>query len=218
MSDAVQMEKTYDPGRVEKSIYATWRKHECFAATPDDRPRDQRFTIVIPPPNVTGALHLGHALNNTLQDILVRWHRMRGHNTLWLPGTDHAGIATQAVVEKRLKAGRRQESPRPRPRRPRPAHLGLERPVRKAHPLSARADGLLLRLVAHAFHPRRRAGPGGAAHLLQAVQGRADLSRQTAGELGYPASDRGGRRRGLSRNGQGQLLAFSLCGERSPAG
>jgi valyl-tRNA synthetase len=103
MSDAVQMEKTYDPGRVEKSIYATWRKHECFAATPDDRPRDQRFTIVIPPPNVTGALHLGHALNNTLQDILVRWHRMRGHNTLWLPGTDHAGIATQAVVEKRLK-------------------------------------------------------------------------------------------------------------------
>jgi hypothetical protein len=218
MSDAVQMEKTYDPGRVEKSIYATWRKHECFAATPDDRPRDQRFTIVIPPPNVTGALHLGHALNNTLQDILVRWHRMRG--------TQHALAARHRSCRDRhpggrretSQAGRRQESPRPRPRRPGPAHLGLERPVRKAHPLSARADGLLLRLVAHAFHPRRRAGPGGAAHLLQAVQGRADLSRQTAGELGYPASDRGGRRRGLSRNGQGQLLAFPLCGERSPAG
>ena len=70
------------------------------AADPtDDRPP---FTIVIPPPNVTGALHLGHALNNTLQDILIRMKRMQGFNTLWMPGTDHAGIATQAVVERRL--------------------------------------------------------------------------------------------------------------------
>ena len=71
-----------------------------FHAEPD--PDRKPFTIVIPPPNVTGALHLGHALNNTLQDILIRMKRMQGFNTLWMPGTDHAGIATQAVVERRL--------------------------------------------------------------------------------------------------------------------
>jgi len=103
MSDTIGLDKVYTPARVETAIYALWQKHDCFRAKPDDRPPGQRFCIVIPPPNVTGALHLGHALNNTLQDILVRWHRMMGHNTLWLPGTDHAGIATQAVVEKRIK-------------------------------------------------------------------------------------------------------------------
>lgn len=82
-------------------LYQQWEKDGCFHAevNPDRLP----YTVVIPPPNVTGALHLGHALNNTLQDIRVRWHRMRGFETLWMPGTDHAGIATQAVVERRLK-------------------------------------------------------------------------------------------------------------------
>jgi valyl-tRNA synthetase len=84
-----------------KEIYAAWEADGCFRAevNPDKKP----FTIVIPPPNVTGALHLGHALNNTLQDIQIRWHRMQGYEALWMPGTDHAGIATQAIVEKRLK-------------------------------------------------------------------------------------------------------------------
>jgi valyl-tRNA synthetase len=82
-------------------IYAQWEQDGCFRAKVD--PVRKPFTIVIPPPNVTGALHLGHALNNTLQDIRIRWHRMRGYEALWMPGTDHAGIATQAVVEKRLK-------------------------------------------------------------------------------------------------------------------
>ncbi len=82
-------------------IYAAWEADGCFRARPN--PDKKPFSIVIPPPNVTGALHLGHALNNTLQDIRVRWHRMRGYETLWMPGTDHAGIATQAVVERRLK-------------------------------------------------------------------------------------------------------------------
>ncbi|NOX58986.1 MAG: valine--tRNA ligase [Planctomycetes bacterium] len=104
MSEIEHLEKTYNPATVEGDIYQRWLDADCFGATPDDRPPNERFTIVIPPPNVTGALHLGHALNNTLQDILVRWHRMMGHNTLWLPGTDHAGIATQAVVERRIKA------------------------------------------------------------------------------------------------------------------
>jgi valyl-tRNA synthetase len=95
--------KTYDPRSVEPEIRALWGAgdHELFRADASDEDRPP-FVIVIPPPNVTGALHGGHALNNTLQDILVRWHRMRGFNTLWLPGTDHAGIATQAVVERSI--------------------------------------------------------------------------------------------------------------------
>jgi valyl-tRNA synthetase len=92
----------YDPKAVETRIYAQWLDARAFHAVPDDRPPERRFSIVIPPPNVTGALHLGHAINGTVQDVLIRYHRMKGDNTLWMPGTDHAGIATQAVVEKRL--------------------------------------------------------------------------------------------------------------------
>jgi len=103
MIDNALLEKVYDPTSVEKEIYAQWEASSAFASTPDGSPHDKTFTIVIPPPNVTGALHLGHALNNTLQDILIRYHRMRGFNTLWQPGTDHAGIATQAVVERRIR-------------------------------------------------------------------------------------------------------------------
>ena len=91
--------KTYDPSTVEARIYAAWESSGAFAPRADAA--GEPFTIVIPPPNVTDRLHLGHALNNTLQDILVRWRRMQGRKTLWLPGTDHAGIATQAVVERR---------------------------------------------------------------------------------------------------------------------
>ena len=93
----------YDPKEAENRWYEFWEKNGYFHAEPDDRPRERRYTIVIPPPNVTGALHMGHALNNTLQDILIRWRRMQGYNTLWMPGTDHAGIATQAVVERRIR-------------------------------------------------------------------------------------------------------------------
>ncbi|MFW6169770.1 MAG: valine--tRNA ligase [Planctomycetota bacterium] len=91
----------FDHATAQQEIYARWEKAGHFHAEPD--PSRKPYTIVIPPPNVTGALHLGHALNNTLQDILIRMRRMQGFNTLWMPGTDHAGIATQAVVEKRLK-------------------------------------------------------------------------------------------------------------------
>jgi len=96
---AQELAKTYDPTTVEARIYDMWEKGGHFHAAPDAPGKP--FTIVIPPPNVTDRLHLGHALNNTLQDILVRWRRMQGRKTLWLPGTDHAGIATQAVVERR---------------------------------------------------------------------------------------------------------------------
>ena len=90
----------YDPKEVEARWYAKWESSGLFR--PSDDPLKKPFTIVIPPPNVTGILHMGHALNNTLQDVLIRWKRMQGHAALWVPGTDHAGIATQNVVERQL--------------------------------------------------------------------------------------------------------------------
>ncbi|MFU8795040.1 MAG: valine--tRNA ligase, partial [Dethiobacteria bacterium] len=90
----------YDPAAVEEKLYQFWLDGEYFKAAREAG--RQTFTIVIPPPNVTGSLHMGHALNNTVQDILIRWKRMQGYDTLWLPGSDHAGIATQNVVEKHL--------------------------------------------------------------------------------------------------------------------
>ena len=99
---ADELPSQYDPKAVETRIYEQWLKARAFHAVPDGRTPEHRFSIVIPPPNVTGALHLGHAINGAIQDILIRYHRMKGDNTLWMPGTDHAGIATQAVVEKRI--------------------------------------------------------------------------------------------------------------------
>ncbi|MDR1453065.1 MAG: valine--tRNA ligase [Candidatus Margulisbacteria bacterium] len=93
-----EMEKVYNPSEIEARIYADWEKSGDFVPRGDGEP----FSIVMPPPNVTGALHMGHALDDTLPDILVRWRRMLGGNVLWVPGTDHAGIATQNVVEKKL--------------------------------------------------------------------------------------------------------------------
>ena len=93
----------FDAAEAEARIFAQWMQAGAFRAGANAS-RDETFTIMIPPPNVTGALHVGHAFNNTLQDILVRWHRMRGYDTLWQPGQDHAGIATQLQVEKQLKA------------------------------------------------------------------------------------------------------------------
>ena len=98
-----EIPKAYEPQSVEDKWYDFWLKQGCFTADPA-RVTDQRpaYSIVIPPPNVTGVLHMGHALNNTLQDIIVRFKRMQGYNTLWMPGMDHAGIATQMVVERQL--------------------------------------------------------------------------------------------------------------------
>jgi len=115
---SIRIPKTYEPKLVEDKTYRLWKKSGFF--NPDNlknlkiyktknlKNREvgknlQTYTIVIPPPNVTGELHMGHALNATIQDILIRQKRMKGFKTLWLPGTDHAGIATQNVVEKNLK-------------------------------------------------------------------------------------------------------------------
>ena len=97
-----QLDKTYDPKTVEARWYEVWSQKGYFHASPTHP--GQPYSIVIPPPNVTGSLHVGHALNHSIQDILIRWRRMQGRNVLWLPGTDHAGIATQNVVEKQLMA------------------------------------------------------------------------------------------------------------------
>ena len=105
------MEKTFDPAAIEQRVSKAWADADAFAAGRGAKPGAESYCIVIPPPNVTGSLHMGHALNNTLQDILVRFERMRGRDVLWQPGTDHAGIATQMVVERKLaqekKPGRR---------------------------------------------------------------------------------------------------------------
>ncbi|MCF8054224.1 MAG: valine--tRNA ligase [Deltaproteobacteria bacterium] len=102
------IEKAFDPAIAEKEIYAEWLRENLFHAA--DTSEKQPFSIVIPPPNVTGMLHMGHALNNTLQDLIIRFRRMSGDNTMWMPGTDHAGIATQNVVEKELeKEGKNRE-------------------------------------------------------------------------------------------------------------
>ena len=98
---ATELPKQYDPKEAQQRWLSFWDERGYFHSEPD--PERKPFCIVIPPPNVTGALHMGHALNNTLQDVLIRWRRMQGYNALWMPGTDHAGIATQAVVERRLR-------------------------------------------------------------------------------------------------------------------
>jgi len=100
MSSDHLLDKGYEPHKVERRWYAFWEKENLFAAS--DTSDQKSYSIVIPPPNVTGVLHMGHALNNTMQDILCRYRRLRGDNVLWMPGTDHAGIATQNVVEKKL--------------------------------------------------------------------------------------------------------------------
>src|SRR5438876_2395514 len=98
---SMPLAKQYDPQEAQQRCLQFWNERGYFNSRPD--PAHKPYCIVIPPPNVTGALHMGHALNNTLQDVLIRWRRMQGYNTLWMPGTDHAGIATQAVVEKRVR-------------------------------------------------------------------------------------------------------------------
>ena len=98
----MSLPKAYEPKNIEAKRYHFWKQNKLFAPIEDSQA--PKYSIVIPPPNVTGVLHMGHALVNTLQDILIRWKRMQGFRTVWLPGTDHAGIATQTVVERHLIA------------------------------------------------------------------------------------------------------------------
>ena len=96
-----QLEKTYNPKEIESKLYERWMEKKYFHAEVDRSKKP--FTIVMPPPNITGKLHMGHALDNTLQDILIRYKRMQGYNALWVPGTDHAAISTEVKVTEQLK-------------------------------------------------------------------------------------------------------------------
>ena len=96
------LDKTFDAAEAESRLYKAWEEAGCFKAGANAKPEASTYCIMIPPPNVTGVLHMGLAFNNTLQDILIRWKRMQGFDTLWQPGCDHAGIATQMVVEREL--------------------------------------------------------------------------------------------------------------------
>src|ERR687894_2363659 len=100
----MEIPKTYDPKQAEERHYANWEAQGCFAPEVNRDPAAPLYSIVIPPPNVTGSLHMGHALQHTLMDVLTRYKRMSGYRALWLVGTDHAGISTQIVVERELKA------------------------------------------------------------------------------------------------------------------
>ncbi|HLH95454.1 MAG TPA: valine--tRNA ligase [Xanthobacteraceae bacterium] len=129
------IDKNYQPAEVEGRIYAAWEAANAFASGRPERLGAQPYCIVIPPPNVTGSLHMGHALNNTLQDILVRFERMRGRDVLWQPGTDHAGIATQMVVERQLME--RQE--------PNRRALGREKFLEKIWAWKAESGGTIIK-------------------------------------------------------------------------
>ncbi len=128
------IDKAYEPGTVESRIYKEWQDAGAFAAGAGAKPGAEAFSIVIPPPNVTGSLHIGHALNNTIQDILARFERMRGKDVLWQPGMDHAGIATQMIVERQLM--QRQEPSR--------RELGREKFLEKVWEWKAESGGTII--------------------------------------------------------------------------
>ncbi|HEY4404032.1 MAG TPA: valine--tRNA ligase [Xanthobacteraceae bacterium] len=128
------IERTYQPSKVEGRIYAAWEEAGAFLSGRPERRNAEPYCIVIPPPNVTGSLHMGHALNNTLQDVLVRFERMRGRDVLWQPGTDHAGIATQMVVERQLME--RQE--------PNRRALGREKFLERVWAWKAESGGIII--------------------------------------------------------------------------
>src|SRR5574344_1692507 len=99
--DNNELATTYNAREIEKDIYKFWEENDCFRANANSN--KEPYSIVIPPPNVTGVLHMGHALDGTLQDILIRYKRMQGYNTLWLPGTDHAAISTEVKIVEKMK-------------------------------------------------------------------------------------------------------------------
>ena len=196
------LDKTYNPAEIEPRLYEGWERSGAFAADPTSNA--QPFTIMIPPPNVTGSLHMGHALTFTVQDALVRWQRMKGRDVLWQPGTDHAGIATQMVVERLLAEqgiDRRE--------------LGREKFIERVWQWKAEFGGTitrqLRRLGASLDWPRERFtmddGLSAAVRevFVDALPARPDLSRSPAGELGPEIADRDLRSRGREPRDEGIL-------------
>ena len=209
------MEKTFDPNAVEGRISALWEAAGAFQAGRPERAGAAPFTIVIPPPNVTGSLHMGHALNTTLQDILCRFERMRGKDVLWQPGTDHAGIATQMVVERQLMEA--QEPGR--------LALGREEFLKRVWEWKAQSGGAIIeqlkRLGASCDWSRERftldegLSARGDQGFCRALQGRADLQGQASRQLGPRSCKRRSPTSKWCRSRSvgafnGQLIAASL--------
>ena len=150
------LDKTYDPHSFEDRLYAFWQEKGYFSPVVDHDKKP--YSIMMPPPNITGQLHLGHALDNTLQDILIRFKRMQGYCTLWLPGTDHASIATEAkVVEAMVKEGLTKEG------------VGREGNLWQPHQRADQASGQFLRLEPGALYHGRGLFPGGTGSVRQPV-------------------------------------------------
>ncbi len=162
-----ELPKVYEPQQVESSIYEMWMENDCFKATPD--PDKKPYSIVMPPPNVTGQLHMGHALDATLQDILTRYKRMQGYSALWLPGTDHAGIATQIKVEEELRVNEGKTRYDLGAREVFRARLGVEGKIRQPHRPAAEEARRQLRLVEFPLHDGRGLLEGGARGVLRDV-------------------------------------------------
>ncbi len=155
-----ELPKTYEPGAIEARWAEYWVKEKLFSV-PTPPPGETRpvFTLLLPPPNVTGRLHMGHMLNQTQMDIIVRWHRMRGFLTLWLPGTDHAGIATQMMVERQLASEGKERR-----------DLGREKFVERVWEWKPdEAAGSVRRLGPRVFHHGRESFARGARSFCSAV-------------------------------------------------
>ena len=204
------IDKTYQPSEVEGRIYALWEEAGAFRGGRPERRDAKPYCIVIPPPNVTGSLHMGHALNNTLQDVLCRFERMRGRDVLWQPGTDHAGIATQMVVERQLME--RQEPGR--------RALGREKFLEKVWAWKAESGGTIIqqlkRLGASCDWSRERftmdEGLSRAVRkvFVELYRPRSHLQGQAAGQLGPQAAHRHLRPRGAAGRGEGTSVALPL--------
>jgi valyl-tRNA synthetase len=201
------IEKNYQPADIEGRMSRIWEESGAFRAGRPERRDAKPFTIVIPPPNVTGSLHMGHALNNTLQDILCRFERMRGRDVLWQPGTDHAGIATQMVVERQLME--RQQPGR--------RDMGRAKFLERVWQWKAESGGVIVnqlkRLGASCDWSRERfTMDEGLSRAVVKVF--VELHREGAGELGSEAADGDLGSRGAAGRGQGQSLVFALSAGR----
>ena len=206
------LEKTYQPAEIEARIYKEWEKAQAFKCGRPERAGAPAYSIVIPPPNVTGSLHMGHALNNTLQDVLCRFERMRGKDVLWQPGTDHAGIATQLVVERRLME--RQQHRR---------DMGRERFIEEVWKWKEESGSTIInqlkRLGASCDWSRERftMDEGLSQAVLQglrrSLQSGPDLQGQAAGQLGPGVPVGGVGPRGGFHRDQGTLVALQVSAE-----
>ena len=209
--DPMELAKSFEPSLIEAKWYPLWESSGYFK--PSMRPGAPPFCIQLPPPNVTGTLHMGHAFQQTLMDLMIRYHRMRGDNTLWQVGTDHAGIATQIVVEQQLKAqGKSRATTSGRAAFVERVWAWKEESG-SAITRQMRRLGRLRRLVARALHDGRGIVGRRARDVRAPVRRRAHLSRQAARQLGPEARHGGVGPRSRQRGRAGQAVAdpLSVC-------